>query len=739
MKDREYILSRFRVKNMTPKRTKDGDKYVCTCPCHDDKNASLDITFKKDKVMFHCHGKCETSKILGKVGLTWADIGCQEPKKAKWIGYIRNRYKENGEIIAIYNYKSDKGEYLYSKIRFENKAMCIGRVDTDKDKISLGRGNVRPTLYNLESLLNAIKGGYPVYIVEGEKDVETLKKYGLVATTPGSADDWKKEFSRFFIGADVIILRDNDVPGEKLQDEIINDLKDCACRIRWTKTSKQNKGDVTDYLTTEGHSKRELLELVNNIGENNTYTATWISQYKNGNKTINADILADQIRKTTDFILVKSLSDDKEKIYLYENGVYTEVSKNRLKARIKSYIPKGLANNYKLEDTLGLLLSSEDNKIVSVNDLNSDETYINLKNGLYNVKTRELEPHSSQVLTTNQLNCNYEPGEHNCPTFDRYINDLCSDDEGRINESKKALLQEYGGLILSNINVSRKKTALVLYSQIGNTGKSQFISLLQYILGVSQVTTIQLQDMNEKSKFAIGSIVDKRLISMGDGSGASIKDDSIFKALTGGDCVKVEQKGKQPYSYNFKGGIIIACNNLPSFTGDKGSHLFERLQIVPCLHVIPYKQRDTDIILKMEKEIDSIFSWFLEGLHRLMDNNYHFTRCIECEKANKEYRTRLDTVYSFISSEYEITGNKGDLVIKTDFENDYIKYCERNGLRPVNKRNIKDRMCAIGIMCKQARPIIEGTEKPGTYCYIGITQKIGVLNNTKIRNIKELA
>ncbi|MFR1062307.1 MAG: DUF5906 domain-containing protein [Enterocloster sp.] len=71
---------------------------------------------------------------------------------------------------------------------------------------------------------------------------------------------------------------------------------------------------------------------------------------------------------------------------------------------------------------------------------------------------------------------------------------------------------------------------------------------------------------------------------MGDQTGSEIKDSAIFKQLTGGDAVQVEQKNKQPYSYIYPGGIVIACNNLPGFADDKGSHIFERLCIVPCIN-----------------------------------------------------------------------------------------------------------------------------------------------------------
>ncbi len=45
-------------------------KYQATCPCHDDKQASLTITISSKKILLHCHAGCETANILNAIDLT---------------------------------------------------------------------------------------------------------------------------------------------------------------------------------------------------------------------------------------------------------------------------------------------------------------------------------------------------------------------------------------------------------------------------------------------------------------------------------------------------------------------------------------------------------------------------------------------------------------------------------------------------------------------------------------------
>ncbi len=115
-------------------------------------------------------------------------------------------------------------------------------VDRGNDTYRCCKKKECTTLYRLSELLRAVKGGYPVYIAEGEKDADTLRKLGYTATTAGSTNDWQREYASYFTGAKVVILPDKDEAGMKLKDQIVRDLRHFAHSIRWTITSRQIKG-----------------------------------------------------------------------------------------------------------------------------------------------------------------------------------------------------------------------------------------------------------------------------------------------------------------------------------------------------------------------------------------------------------------------------------------------------------------------------------------------------------------
>ena len=94
-------------------------------------------------------------------------------------------------------------------------------------------------LYNLPNLMKAVKDKEIVYIVEGEKDADNLILRGLVATTTSIGatkgdlgKKWPSRFNKYFKGANVVLLPDNDAPGRAFMEHIAEQIKDLANRVK---------------------------------------------------------------------------------------------------------------------------------------------------------------------------------------------------------------------------------------------------------------------------------------------------------------------------------------------------------------------------------------------------------------------------------------------------------------------------------------------------------------------------
>lgn len=696
-----------------------NNSYQCNCPAHRDSKPSLTISEKGDKILMYCHAGCSNDMILNAVGLKIHDLYNNENVKkttaTTWKTKLEGWKKK--ELEAVYHYYDENTLYLYSKMRFKGKEIIYGILDRVNDKMLVGLKNnvnnkelnVKKVLYNLPAVVQSKESDSPVFFVEGEKDVDTLTKLGYIATTCGGVSDWRQSFAKYFKGKSVIILPDNDSQGRNLSEIVFEDIKKYAFQIKIVNTSDQPKGDVTDYLTIEKHTKFEFDNL---IQKQPWIMAPYVYKNKSDELRINADLLSYFVGSANKHLILTKRGIEKELLYIYEAGVYREHSKAQFKNVIRSYLPKGMANDNLLNNTLNLFLCSDD-KFYDFDDINTKEDIINVKNGIYNVKTKAFYPHSSEIFSTLQLNCNHFPEKVKSPVkWLKFIDELCTNQEGVVDQDMIKILQEQTGLILSNYPVYRTKKAFILYSPIGNTGKSVYLNIINEIIGKENVTNIPMQKMADR--FSLGDIHGKRIISIGDQTSEDIKDCSIFKQLTGGDYVQAELKGKQSFSFIFTGGIMIACNNLPYFADDKGNHVFDRLLILPCTNVIPAHKRNKQLTIELLEEKDDIFNWALEGLHRLLNNNFNFTHCEAVEQAIIDYRNNIDTLFHFINSECIVTDDKTDRIRKKIFEDRYISWCEQNDYTPISKKNIKERAMRIG------HPLVKYY---GDFCYQNITFK----------------
>lgn len=222
--------------------------YMAKCPAHDDKKASLSITKGDDgKILLHCHAGCPTESICESLGLTMKDL-FDEPVKAQ----------EAAQIVATYDYTDLSGDLLLAqKLRKSDKTFAWRRPD--------GRGGWEYNRKGLNLLpYNAanIGGSKAVYLVEGEKDVNTLKRIGKAAVSlpDGAGSKWKDSYAEVFKGKHVAIIEDNDEPGRKFAEMAAGKLHGNAASVRILDLTRiladlPEHGDTTDLIMRMGDTE----------------------------------------------------------------------------------------------------------------------------------------------------------------------------------------------------------------------------------------------------------------------------------------------------------------------------------------------------------------------------------------------------------------------------------------------------------------------------------------------------
>ena len=207
----------------------------------------------------------------------------EEVKLRKNTAAGRNRHDEllaEGYVEkARYEYCDLDGNLVYFVCRMEHPTKKKEFVQGTPDH--WGVGDVTPIPYNWQ----AVNASDWCVIVEGEKDVETLKKDGIPATTnSGGAKKWRPEFAEYLRGKKVIIIPDNDEVGEEHANLVARDLFGIAASIRIVRCSKLPKGDVTDYYEQEGGTWEKLDALIKAAPEYEPRELSPVEAAKEANK-----------------------------------------------------------------------------------------------------------------------------------------------------------------------------------------------------------------------------------------------------------------------------------------------------------------------------------------------------------------------------------------------------------------------------------------------------------------------
>ena len=152
-----------------------NNQYSARCPAHDDRTASLSVSTGQDgKILLHCHAGCKTPDILAAIGLEPKDLF---PPK----GPARGRGKRKQEAEYLYYDMQDNPILKKIKYRYEDGSKSYTWLHREGELWEKGGNGITPPLYRQNAI--AAAGDQPIYIVEGEKDADTLAGCGMIAVS----------------------------------------------------------------------------------------------------------------------------------------------------------------------------------------------------------------------------------------------------------------------------------------------------------------------------------------------------------------------------------------------------------------------------------------------------------------------------------------------------------------------------------------------------------------------------
>ena len=434
---------------------------------------------------------------------------------------------------------------------------------------------------------------------------------------------------------------------------------------------------------------------------------------KDGNgvvKEISTPRLARLIMDEYDYHFVTM--KDTGMIYYYNGSFYSKHGEQIIKTLVNLYLGD-YTSEHRKNEIVGYI---RDEKYIDSIQFNPSPHLINLKNGVFNLDTSELMPHSPDYYFLYEIEIDYDP-RANFSEFETFLRQICNNDD------EIRTLQEYMGYILYRKYIYKK---YLILDGGGDNGKTTFMQILLNWIGSGNNTSVSLQELNE-NKFARSKFFGKHTNISDDLPKRAVKYSGIIKQITGdspmwGD-IKNHKEGINFLNY---AKPIYACNEIPPAEDDTDA-FFSRLLLItfkkkflpkgsPEIDNVTVFEADPHLVEKLSKpeQLSGMLNFAIEGLKRLAENG-HFTMNPTVAETREIYKKKTNPTLAYCDEDIEFMVDWG--ITCDDFYKQVLYYCDEKQLDHPTKTSVTQRIYQANLPVEKQQRRINGKT---TWCWVGM-------------------
>ena len=233
------------------------------------------------------------------------------------------------------------------------------------------------------------------------------------------------------------------------------------------------------------------------------------------------------------------------------------------------------------------------------------------RNGILDVATRTVHPHSPHLFNINSLPFDYDP---DAPSPTGWLDFLTEIWPREVDQEAQQTLQEIFGLSLTG-NTSFQKIFMIAGPK--RSGKGTIARVLRGMLGNANVAAPTLASL--ASEFGLAPLINKRIAIISDArldtrAPSQVVTERLL-SISGEDSVDVNRKHRDHWTGQLGVRFLILTNELPRLSDVSGA-LASRFVIL-TLQQSFIGREDLGLANKLLMELPGIVNWSLEGLHRL--------------------------------------------------------------------------------------------------------------------------
>jgi len=222
----------------------------------------------------------------------------------------------------------------------------------------------------------------------------------------------------------------------------------------------------------------------------------------------------------------------------------------------------------------------------------------------------------------------------------------------------------------------------IMFAGASDNGKSQIVILLQKLLGPDNTFSTSLEKLTQ-SRFEVARLFNKLLVIYPEEPGR-VREMALPKAISGGDRLTAEDKGKDPFNFVAFCLQIFTCND-PLIYSEEGEAAKQRTVYVDCPFSFRNALDPNDPKIKLatpdimdlkatEKEISGFFNLMIKSAPRVLKNR----RPLTTEKHSyNSYNARTASVKKFIETFLDFDYGHPEIKLREVFDGPYTKVCKK--------------------------------------------------------------
>ena len=339
-------------------------------------------------------------------------------------------------------------------------------------------------------------------------------------------------------------------------------------------------------------------------------------------------------------------------------------------------------------------------------DAEGTKFLLNFHNGVVDLRTGVLTPHSKLDYITKLIPYDYNPSAK-CPTWEETLQLAFEGDQTLIQFMQRALGYTCTGSVT-------EQCLFICWGESGNNGKSTILEAVQKLLGdyaqMSDMKVITSAEMDNRVASSMAKLQGARLVSMNEAEEHQKMSEGVVKQLTGGDTVEACKKYHEPFNYIPAFKLWVRTNEKPVIRGSNDA-IWRRIKLIPFVHPIPpEKRKRRDIIdAALASEAEGILAWLVRGAIDWYNNGLMAPTVVD--EAVNAYRSEMDLIQQF----YDECIIDGGSVSRQEVYQAFTGWSKENGYKFTMSAASFGRRFSKKISVDQSRE-----KRGGKYVWLGI-------------------